>query len=838
MGTAVVGAVTSVRGVEALGRGVTLTSSETRATPAGPRIILPLNAGWRFRRQVAPGPETEPDFSGAQNPGYDDASWEEVHLPHTWDATPLNPFGVPGHFRGLGWYRCRFDVPGAWQGRRVHVDFKGAFQVAEVWINGQLAGRHVGGFTGFAFDITDLVKLESGNLLAVRVNDTLDPGIAPANETNVPVYGGIYRSVALVVTEPVHFPAGALHVTYERRENGAVSLHVSTRIENVGPASARAKLETVILDPAGQFLARLQEEVIVASKQLSEVQQTLPSIPHPQLWSPDNPSLYRVQSTLYDQNRALDQVVTACGIRFMDYDAERGFTLNGAPIQLRGVNRRQDYGFLGDAVPEAIAVKDIELIKALGANFIRTSHYPQDPVVLDACDRLGILVWEEIPNIKLFTYPLTTENNESGHIERFSRAFMANLKQQLREMIARDRNHPSIIIWGMADDLADYHYPEDFAELSGFVHELDPARWTAGRAPHVTDVIDATSEPNLVEEHRQHPERKYIWNEWGAFPSERGREGRRAGTTSRSDPESTPMGDSDAARLLEGCWLQWNALPWLGTGKWCMFDAGEPNKAFNRAPEGPDEVSLALRWPFNDYMGLADMWRLPKEGFYFLQSQWTEKPMIHIVGHWTWTGQEGTKRSVRVYSNCDTVELFLNGQSYGVRGPAPVERVWRDFQGIIQTYHSPDEFNQQLLPGATLRHPPFVWDDVVFAAGTLMAVGKKGGAVVRHQIQTAGPAVGISLKADKTMLRADDADVCFIEADVVDSAGVIVPTARPWVRFSLEGPGRLLGAAEEVDAISGVAAINVQASGEAGAMEVRASALGLLPGSARIRSML
>jgi len=839
MGTAVVGAAAGARGFKAPGKGLTPRPQENASASPGPRLVRSLNAGWRFKRQVAAGPEPEPELSGAERLDYDDSSWAQVYLPHTWDATPLNPFGTPGHFRGLGWYRRRLEIPREWQGRRVHIEFKGACQVADVWVNGHLAGRHVGGFTGFTFDVSDLIEPGSNNLLAVRVDDTLDPNIAPANETNVPVYGGIYRSVSLVVTDIVHFPAHALQVVIEGSENGPANIRVVTRIENPGPTAASRKLETSIVDPSGRAVAVLDEDVTAPSKQFSEVRQTAPPISNPDLWSPDSPHLYRVVSTLYDGNRALDQVVTPFGIRFMGYDLEKGFTINGKPIQLHGVNRRQDYGFLGDAVPEAVAVKDIRLIKEMGANFIRTSHYPQDPAVLDACDQLGILVWEEIPNIKLYTYPTTTEDSEPGYLVRFSRPFVENLKHQLREMIERDCNHPSIIIWGLADDLSNYDYPEDFTELSDFAHGLDPTRWTAGRAPHVTDIIDATSEPHLVEKHRSHPDRKYIWNEWGAFPSERGREGGKASVRSHADadPEHAPMPDSEAAVLLEGYWMQWNALPWLGTGKWCMFDAGEPNKAFNRSPGEWRRGNVYLRWPFNDYMGVADMWRLPKEGFYFLQSQWTEKPMVHIVGHWTWTGAEGQNLTVRVYSNCETVELYLNGRSLGARPPANAERVWRDFQEAVGKYKYRDEFNQQPLPGASLRHPPFIWDAVTYARGALLAVGRKGGEVVRYEVRTAGPPVRIVLKADKTTLAANESDVSFVEADVVDASGVTVPDARPWVLFSVNGPGRLLGGATEIDAISGVAAINLQSTDQAGEIQVSASATGLSPGLIRILSV-
>lgn len=815
------------------------------------RLKLPFNDGWRFQRQASPGAAVEAEFLGAEKPDYDDSAWESVHLPHTWDATSDNPFAVTGHFRGLGWYRRRFTVPEAWRGHRVHVEFKAIFQVADIWVNGKPAGRHVGGFTGFTLDITPLVEWGAPNLLAVCVNDVLDPAIAPANETNVAAYGGITRTAWLVITPLSHFPSNPVHLEIRRLTNApdeAVTVKITTRLENPSETALARRLETQIQDSEGRAIRTLDQDVTLVPNQIPEIIQISKPILSLHLWSPDDPYLYSAVSTLYDGDRPVDQVVTPFGIRFMSYDRALGFTLNGNPINLHGVNRRQDYGFLGDAVPEAIGVKDIRMIKAMGANFMRTAHYPQDPAVLDACDRLGILVWEEIPNIKIHLYPPATDNTEPVYTVRFPRPLMENLQLQLGEMIRRDWNHSSIIIWGLGDDLSRYRYPEDFVELSDEAHKLDPSRWTAARSPHVTDVLDATSEPNLVEAHRLHPERKYIWNEWGSFASQRGTEGqpyfRRLPADALSD---VSLPDSDAALLMEGYLMQWNALPWLGTAKWCMFDTGETNARRTQTLWERTDARVAFRWPFDDYLGVSDMWRLPKNGFYLLQSQWTEKPMVHIVGQWEnrratpedrgpSPPRQSDLRTVRVYSNCDTVELLLNGRSLGVRRPETREEEWQDFEQNISRYKSPDSFNRMPLPGAALKHAPFVWRDVAYEPGRLLAVGHKSGATFKDEIQTPGAPVRLVLRADQETLAADDAGVAFIEADVVDTNGVIVPEARPWIRFSVEGPGRLLGGATQIDAIAGVAAINVQSTGAPGSIVVTATAPGLGAGSARIES--
>jgi len=826
-------AASGVKGLRSQGAEPAGKSSSGENAGSGHRITRSLNAGWRFKRQGTPGAGIEPEFVGAERPGYNDSAWQAVVVPHTWDAGPDNPFAVTGHFRGVGWYRRTLEVPHDWRGRRLLMHFNGVFQIADVWVNGRHVGQHTSGYTSFAFDVTDAVELGKRNVVTVKVNDVLSPFIAPAEERNVANYGGIYRSVWLEVMDPVHIRYNGTWVTFEGNEERPV-VRIRTWVKNQSGSTREVRIESEVVDAAGQSKSKLEVQAGIGAGQGKSFDQKTEAISDPQLWSPDSPYLYQLVTTVYEGDRALDRYVTRFGIRFMGHNASAGFTLNGKPINLHGVDRRQDYGFLGDAVLEAIGIKDIRLMKEMGVNFFRTSHYPQDPAVLNTCDELGILVWEEVPNIAVHIYPPDEEGGKPVYTTRFPRPLMDNLKQQLREMVERDRNRPSVIIWGFADDLSTYKYPEDFVELSDFTHALDPARWTAGRCPHVTDIMDATSYEDLLQAHKEHPEKKYIWNEWGAISCERGREGLALINRGRIQAVS----DSEMALTQEGFLMQWNALPWLGTAKWCMYDCGEPNGSVTRSLWARPDGRLTLRWPFNDYLGVSDMWRIPKNAYFFLQSQWTEKPMIHIAGHWTWPEQVGKRRQIRVYSNSDTVELFLNGHGLGVHKPATQERVWQDFRLLVEKYHEPEQLRGQFakarLPGSHLRHPPFVWDEVAYQPGTLLAVGKKGSVTVRHEIRTAGPAKAIVLKPDKESLVPDGVDVVFIQANVVDSAGTVVPTAQNWIAFSATGPGRLLGGTTEIDAISGAVAINLQSIGEAGVIAVKATSPGLDAASLRV----
>ena len=794
------------------------------------RVTVPINRNWRFMRQASQGNAVEAGFIGAEKLGYDDSSWPSVWLPHSWDNTADNPFSTRGHFRGVGWYRTLLDVPIDWRERTVVINFKGVFQVAEVWSNGVHVGEHVGGYTGFCIDLTKQLKFGEQNLIAVKVDDTLSRFIAPAIETNVAVYGGIYRTVSLTVLHPIHIAENGMWVTWRKSGKDAV-VTVNTTLRSRSSSSADLTVEYQIVDVDGAARGKAQAKATVNSGEDAVLGPTEIQVPDPRLWSPENPHLYRLLATVRNSEGIVDSYSINFGIRYMGHDAKRGFILNGEPINLHGVNRRQDYGFLGDAVPEAIAVKDVRQMKDMGVNFIRTAHYPQDPAVLDACDALGILVWEEIPDIKLIVYPPANDQVSEGvYATRFSRPFMANLKAQLKEMVEQNRNHPSVIIWGLGDDLSQYQYPEDFVELCDATHALDPTRWTAGRVPHVTDVVDATVLRNLPEEQRAHPERMYIWNEWGSFQSERGKEG----SALIRKGQIPFLSDSEAAVFCEGFLMQWNAMPWLGTLRWCMYDCSEPGSS-PTASLWDENIPgrIKPRWPVDDYYGCADMWRLPKNSFYLMQSQWTETPMIHIVGHWTWPEDTGKPRQVRVYSNCDSVELFLNGKSLGSHAPATPERIWEDFQKLVSKYSGIEDMIDQLskdrLPGALLHHSPFVWDNVAYQPGTLTAIGRKDGTILNDELRTAGSPAKLFLIPDKRELLADAMDVAFVQAQVLDVEGTLVPTAQPWIAFSVQGPARLLGGTTEIDAISGIAAINLQSTGEKGRVTIRAEAHGLAP---------
>jgi beta-galactosidase len=814
---------------------ILLSSAALLAQPLRQRISL--NEYWQFQRQVAPGSAIEWQFRDAWKPDYDASGWSRVFLPHSWDQTAHLPWVALNHWRGMGWYRKLFEVPALPAGNRVFLEFEGASQVAKVWVNGRPVGEHVGGYTGFVFDVTDLVKAGGENLLVVSVDDTNSPDIPPANETNIAIYGGIYRDVWLHITGPVLIPDGGLSITTPKVSTAKSTVRVTTEVRNSLNSPANLKVTSEVISRSGKVVATAVQEKEIAVHSTVEFEPAELVVAGGELWSPEHPNLYTLRTRLYRDGVPADEVSTPFGIRVMGYLPGKGYTINGEFINIHGVDRRQDYGYLGDALPDAVSRRDMEIIKQLGANMIRTAHYIQGKSIVEAADELGLLVWEEIPNIKIYDYtpgPMT----ELGD-SRYTRQFIDNCLLAMQEMIRRDRNHPSIIIWGIADDNTGYPYIQDQREMVEKAHELDPTRWTAGRVnPTLTDVRDPTNNGyfDFAKLSAEHPDWKWLWNEWGAFKNERGlsvepqaheRTESGVGIVSEYRRNTIPS-EITGAIMQEASWIKFEAMPWMASAKWEMFDAGcaacEGTKGIFDYYGPPELRPWGTRFNAGDYRGLSDLWRIPKASYWFVKAQWTEDPFVYIAGHWSWPGQEGKPKMIRIYSTCDEVELFLNGKSLGKRKPESTDSLiaeWKSY-GLWERWPS-------LPAGTHLRHGPFVWKNIPYAAGSLRAVGVKDGSQYVDERKTAGAAYQIVLQPDREQMASDGRDTVRIVAVITDKDGVPVPRAMHWLTFHADGPGRLLGTSV-LDAVWGMAAINVMSKPAAGDITVTASAPGLKDG--------
>jgi beta-galactosidase len=721
-----------------------LSSGRTEAisiTGSQARIRQNLNAGWLFERQTTGSgalgsfdrktegaDSVEPRFRGAYLPGYDDSGWNRINLPHTWNAYDVMD-AEAGYWRGIGWYRKHFRVDSKYKGKRFVLQFEGVNQTATFWLNGKYLGIHKGGYTGFSFEISP--RFGADNVLTVKVNNLFDATVPPTVKTDYDFYGGIYRSVSLLITDNTYISNTYWVTPHVSAATAETDFH--SEITNRAQHAMHLTLIQQVLDPKGNPVCLVSTPVSVEAGQTKALSQSAGQLKNPQLWSPETPNLYRIQTTLEEGPRLLDSVVTPLGYRWYRFDPQKGFLLNGKRVEMRGTNLHQSYPGMGNALPESRTVKDMEIVRNMGANFWRTSHYPHNEATMDASDRLGLMVWEELPI-----------NKEIGNVDEY----IANVSNMAREMIHRDRNHPSVIVWGIAGEI---NAPPSVSKqvvgtISSLYHKLDPSRPTAMHAPRgeeiaaLVDVVGADVGPETDREHIQHPVRAYMTAEYSAALIGRGLYG------------GGPYSEEHGLERHENYLRELNQRPWMAGGCiWNEFDyAGETYD-----PVIPHVVSF----------GMTDIWRIPKEVYYFYQSQWSQKPMVHIVGHWTWPGEEGKVRTVQVLSNQPEVELFLDGKSLGSK---------RD------------------IAGTGLSHPPRIWR-VLYHPGALQAVAKNGTEEISDEQRTAGPAYRVLLQSDLNKIVSGDPDsLAYITASVVDRSGEIVPGAHPAITFTWDGPGELL----------------------------------------------
>ncbi len=751
------------------------------------RLHENFNSNWLFRRQShgggelgswernpVLGAEVEPAFRKAHLPEYDDTWWEPIYLPHTWNAHDGSD-EIPGYFRGIGWYRKHFLLDDRLKGKRVFLEFEGVFQTSVFWLNGQKIGEHKGGYTSFVLEVTGQVAFDpSGNVLSVKVDNIFNPDIAPSVKTDVTFYGGINRDVWLHLCEPVYVSSVYWRTPRVREESADLNIY-ATAI-NTTERSRDLTLTQEIFDPANRLVASITDKVFLLPLANKELVQKCESIKSPQLWSPDTPNLYHIRTRLKEGEQLVDEMETVLGFRWSEFDANRGFFLNGRRLQLQGTTWHQSYPGMGNALPNSLHARDMKMIREMGCNFFRTSHYPQDPARLEACDRLGILVLEE-----LFIGEEIEDSQEYIDVQ----------SKTAEEMILRDRNHPCVIMWGFSGevDAPEKGSAHVIGALLKKYRELDPTRVMTMHDPRVEEIKGMLDVVGLYSgfkeddsERAGHPTRKYMIEEYTAAGIGRGIYG--------MGPESEDLGCVKHEEYLS----QVNQRPWIaGSVLWHQFDYdGEEYD-----PVIPHVVTF----------GMADSWRIPKDVFYFYQSQWSKKPMVHICGHWNWPQDEGKKRSVKVYSNAPEVELILNGNSLGVKGES--ERT-----GLL--------------------HPPRIWE-VPYQPGTLRARALLAGEILVDERKTAGPPDRIILKPDvEQILSGDRESLTYITALVVDKDGMVVPNAFHSINFSSYGPGELFPqtwpghpTGFTWNAVAGMTAIAFRATSRVGRAVINAYSPGL-----------
>ena len=778
------------------------------------REKLCIDMNWKFQLG---------DQNSAEKISYDDSKWRILDLPHDWSIegkySESEPTGSSGGYlpTGIGWYRHHFEVPKSDLSKKISVLFDGVYMNSDVWINGHHLGKYPYGYSSFYYDLSKYLTTGK-NVIAVRVDNSKQPN------TRWYTGSGIYRHVWLVKTNPVYFSMWGVYVTTPFVSADSAIIAVQSKIENNSNSAKELVLRATIIDKNGKIISVSETPFNVESGKQSEVGTKI-KIANPKLWSIESPNLYKLQTSIVERKNTIDDVVTTFGVRSISYDVDKGFSLNGKHVKMNGVCIHHDGGCLGAAVPEKVWERRLKLLKEMGCNAIRTSHNPPAPELLDLCDEMGFLVMDE--PFDEWKYG----KRKYGYYEYFDDWW----EKDLTTMIHRDRNHPSIVLWSAGNEIPEQKSENGVAMLKSMMdvyHKEDPTRPVTLACDNIAADGGATT-LNFLNEldivgynyvDRWHERRELMYSidrhdhpNWKMIGTESisNSGGIRGGYSLGDDPNVVKANYNYRMIDAEQLWKFVSVHDYvIGDFMWTGFDyLGESN------------------WPAkNDNFGVLDLCGFPKDGFYFYQSQWTKEPMIHLFPHWNWQGREGQVIPVLCYTNCDAVELFLNGKSLVEK------RLEYPRQGNSGGWNLYDR--SQVNPTTSDLH--LQWD-VPYTPGVLKAVGKKDGKIVyTEEIRTTEQPFAIQLKADRKNISADSRDVVHFEVSVIDKNGNIVPTADNMINFTIEGGGKIIGVDNgnpndhdsykipQRKVFNGFGLVIIQSTGKTGVIKLLASADGLV----------
>jgi beta-galactosidase len=738
-----------------------LSVNQLSANPI-PRQRLLMDYKWKF---------IQSDVKDAEKQNFDDSQWRTLNLPHDWsiegefkeDApTKGNGGYLPA---GVGWYRKHFNLSAIQKEQNFWIEFDGVYMNSDVWINGNHLGTHPYGYTSFYYNITSFLK-KGENIIAVRVDNSIQPNSRWYSGS------GIYRHVWLNISGAVHVSHWGTYITTPSVDSMSAIVAVRTSIENHLTTARQIVLRSVIKNEEGKEIATVETPVSLPPSDKTDIEQSI-KVSYPSLWSIETPTLYTLHSLITDGKKAEDNFITPFGIRKIEYDKDKGFFLNGMHTKINGVCLHHDGGALGAAVPEQAWARRLQLLKEMGCNAIRTSHNPPAQEFLDLCDKMGFVVMDEAFDE---WEVMKGQVNKSYHLH-----FAEWSQRDLLSMIYRDRNHPSIVMWSAGNEVPDQvvdRGQEVLKKLLETLHKEDPTRpvtvandrIAAGDGPakipflNMQDIVGynyvdrwgTRRELYYSIDKHDHPEWKMIGTEHSAVRNIRGQYSLNAGApdyrTSMITAEQLWKFTSVYDYVIGD--FMWTGIDHLGEANW-------PNK--------------------NSNSGVIDLSGFPKDGYYFYQSQWTKKPMVHVFPHWNWTGQEGKVIPVIVYTNCDTAELFLNNKSFGKKSSVFPQ------QGHTRVWNKYDH----PFINATTSDLHLSWD-VPYEPGTLKVVGVKNGKVVSEEIRTTSKPAAIRLSADRKDINADAWDIANVKVEIVDENGWVVPDADNRIEFKVEGEGILL----------------------------------------------
>lgn len=778
-----------------------------------------FNKGWMFKKA---------SIDNAQEPSLDDSKWRSLNLPHDWAIE--GPFSNKHNARtgglpvtGEAWYRKHFTLDSNYESKRISIEFDGAMNNAKVWVNGSYVGGRPYGYIGFEFDITDFVQFGKENIIAVQLSpEDLSARWYPG--------AGIYRNVRLKINNIVHIPQYGTSITTPVVKDGNAIVQVQTRVKNMGKKAVDVVLETLIKDEKGTVVAsKISSDKIKEGAEIHITQDI--DVQNARLWGISNSYLYTAETSVKIKNDIVDIASSTFGVRTIAFDAEKGFILNGKVTQLNGVCMHHDQGPLGTAVNYRAKQRQMQIMQSMGVNALRTSHNPPSPEMLQVCDELGIVVITE-----------AFDEWKLGKVENgYHKYFDEWHERDLRDMIKRDRNHPSVIMWSIGNEILEQSRKDGWKitkHLSDICHDQDPTRpTTAGfnyypapfknKLAYQIDVVGMNYWSDKYAEIKENNPGIILYgSETSSQTSSRG--------VYHLPIEFLPKKETNHVSSYDVI----VGPPWayapdvefddqeknpnsLGEFIWTGFDyLGEPT------PYGGRDNSTNGYW--NDdwpsrssYFAPVDLCGFPKDRYYLYQSQWTTEPMVHVLPHWNWEGKEGDIIPVVSYTNCEEVELFVNGKSFGkkIKG--------KDFTMIPSEYHG-------FKKGMYKSKYRLSWN-VPYAPGAIKVVGYKQGKIVAEkEIKTAGKPSKIQLIADRNEIQADGSDLSFITVRVEDADGNLCPLADNLIDFKVSGVGSLaaVGNGDQTSldsfqepnrkAFSGLAMVIVKSTEGEGAIQITA----------------
>jgi beta-galactosidase len=754
-------------------------------------------------------------------PDFNDAGWRKLNLPHDW--------GIEGPFKqeysgetgklpwwGVAWYRKHFDIPASDAGQRIYLDIDGAMSYASVWLNGHYVGGWPYGYASWELDLTQYINFGASNVLAIRLDN-------PRNSSRWYPGGGIYRNVWLVKTSPVHINHWGTYVTTPVVNEAGATVKIQVTIDNDSDSESTLAAKNEIYElkangDKGRLVGSVITNGLPVAAQENQVYEAKIDIAKPNLWTVENPRRYVVVTSLEQNGKYVDTYETPFGIRTIEFDTDKGFLLNGKHVRIQGVCDHADLGALGMAVNVSALQRQIEILKEMGCNAIRTSHNPPAPELLDLCDRLGMLVMDE-------SFDCWEQGKRPND---YHRLFDDWHEKDWRAELHRDRNHPCIILWSIGNEVPDQGTsagPQIAANLTRIAHEEDPTRPTTAACDHIDsgfdgfqtnmDVFGYNYKPfEYARMHQVNPDPPLFGSETASCISSRGEYFYPVHTNKDDGQSNFQMSSYDLsapywATTPDTEFKAQDENPFVaGEFVWTGFDyLGEPTPY--------DDASDPSR---SSYFGIIDLAGFKKDRFYLYQARWQpDLAMAHIVPQcWNWPGRVGQITPVYVYTSGDEAELFLNGQSLGRKKKDPY------------AYR-------------------IIWNDVKYQPGELEVVAYKNGKRwANNVVKTSGPAAKLVLIANHKKIDADGKDLSFITVMVEDKNGLPVPQASSAIHFQISGPGEIVATdngnptdltsfqSHDRNAFNGLALAIVRCL-HSGTAILEASSPGLLPAQVNIK---